>query len=121
MSSGADSLVPLSNPEVNMTNSFFCSFFFFFFVCVCVCVCIDIIFPVGDSDMEIVVQVCNVMVCATFNQSLYLPVCVPDNREELFQETFVLVRISPLFFPSPSLSHFFPYSFRSRKKFKKVN
>ena len=45
----------------------------------------------GEDDSEVVIQICNVMVCTTYNQSLFLPVCVPDNREEVFEETFLTV------------------------------
>ena len=41
-------------------------------------------FLVGTEDMEVVVQVCNLMVCTTDNQSLFIPVCVPENRNVIY-------------------------------------
>ena len=59
--------------------------------------------------MEIVAQVCNVMVCATYNESLSLPVCVPENRDELFEETFLTVCLF-LFVPLSSFPSHFRFS-----------
>ena len=90
-------MVPLSIPEVNLTNAFICLFLssrplpFHF---------LTFFFLVGEEDMEIVVEVCNVMVCTTFQESIYLSVCVPENRNDLYEETFLTVcTLDPSFLP----------------------
>ena len=88
--------------------------------------------PVGDEDTEVVVQVCNVMVCTTFDQSLSLSVCVPEQRDELFEETFLTVcdfDFYCLIFPFPFfLGNIFTFMLfslfiinRLKKKFNKIN